>query len=49
MNAGLGDAVNQVDQPVIINTAVLAQADLTSATGGDPLAAILHRLLEAAQ
>lgn len=49
MDAGLGDAVNQVDQPVIINAAMLAQADLAGAAGGDAFAAILHCILEGAQ
>ena len=49
VSAGLGDAVHQVDQAVIIDAAMLAQADLTGAAGGDAFAAILHRILEGAQ
>ncbi len=46
---GFGDAVHQVDQPVVIDAAVLGQADFTGAAGGDAFAAVLHGVLEGAQ
>ena len=49
MGAGLGDAVYEVDQAVVIDTAMLAQADLAGAAGGNAFAAMLHRVLERAQ
>lgn len=48
MRAGAGDAVHQVDQAMVVNATMLAQADLTGAAGGDAFAAILHSVLERA-
>ena len=41
--------IHQVDQPVIINAAVLAQANLTGTAGGDAFAALLNRIFQCAQ
>lgn len=46
---GPGHPIHQVHQPVVVDPAMLAQADFTGAAGGDAFAAMLHRILEAAQ
>ena len=46
---GAGDAVYQIHQAVVINAAMLAQADFTGPAGGDAFAAILHRVFQGPQ
>ena len=49
VGARLGYPVHEVDQSVVINATVLAQADLAGTAGGDAFAAKLHRVIERAQ
>ena len=47
--SGGGDAVDQIDQAVIVDAGVMGQADLAGAAGGYAFLADLHRVLQAAQ
>ena len=41
--------IHQIHQPVVVDSAVLGQADFAGAAGGNPFAALLHGILERAQ
>lgn len=46
---GPGYPIHQIHQTVVVDSAVLCQTDLTGAAGGNPFAALLHRILERSQ
>jgi len=46
---GGGDAVYQVDQTVVVDAGMLAQADLAGAAGGNAFSTGLYRVFQAAQ
>ena len=45
---GAGDAVHQINQAVVINPAMLAQANFTGSAGRYPFAALLHSIFQGA-
>jgi len=46
---GLCDPIYQIHQPVVVDTAMLSQANFARTAGGNAFTAVLHGVLESAQ
>src|SRR5471032_1887580 len=46
---GLGDAIHEIDEPVVVDAAVLGQADFAGAAGGNSFVTNLYCVFQGAQ